>query len=208
MKAREADEATRKRAAAVRELAVRLGRRYAPDRATLANYRVQFREQSDVLNLLTPVALDPATAGNIVLYGSVGTGKDHLLAALLYAAAKVGLSAAWVNGQEVYSRFRDAMDTKTSEASLMADFVRPDVLGISDPIPPVVDPNKPAAWRTELLFRVLDARYRDMKATWVTCNAEDPKDAVAKLSEPVFDRLKDGAVLVPCFWPSYRGEKK
>jgi DNA replication protein DnaC len=204
----EARRASQRRAEVVQALATKLGRRYSPARATLATYRVKYQEQSEALHLLTPVATDPANAGNLVLYGSVGTGKDHLLAALLYAAAHAGLSAAWVNGQEVYSRFRDAMDTKTSEASLMADFTRPDVLGISDPIPPVVDPNKPAAWRTELLFRVLDARYRDMKVTWVTCNAEDPKDAAAKLSEPVFDRLKDGAVLVPCFWPSFREHKK
>ncbi len=188
-------------------LAVRMGRRYTPDRATLDGFRVEYAEQAAALKAVRQLVADGTFERSLVLYGSVGTGKDHLLAALLYAAAAAGKSVAWVNGQEVYSRFRDAMDTKTSEASLMADFTRPDVLGISDPIPPVIDPNKPAAWRTELLFRVLDARYRDMKATWVTCNAEDPKDAAGKLSEPVFDRLKDGAVLVPCFWPSYRGAK-
>lgn len=208
VKAREAEELSRRRAAAGRELAMRMGRRYAPDRvADLDRFRVEYAEQAAALKAVRGVLAAGTFDRNVVLYGSVGTGKDHLLAALLYAAAGAGKAVAWVNGQEVYSRFRDAMDTKTSEASLMADFTRPDVLGISDPIPPVTDPNKPAAWRTELLFRVLDARYRDLKATWVTCNAEDPKDAAGKLSEPVFDRLKDGAVLIPCFWPSFRGAK-
>lgn len=206
-KARESEELNRRRAGVVRELAIRLGRRYGPDRCSLAKFKVEYQEQSTALQTMTGIVDAGTFDRNVVLYGSVGTGKDHLLASLLYAAANAGKAVAWVNGQEVYSRFRDAMDTKTSEATLMAEFVRPDVLGISDPIPPVIDPNKPAAWRTELLFRVLDARYRDMKTTWVTCNADDPKDAAGKLSEPVFDRLKDGAVLVPCFWPSFREAK-
>jgi DNA replication protein DnaC len=207
VRAREAEELARRRVQAVQSLATRLGRRYAPTRATLDGFRVDYQQQREALRAIRGIVTDGTFDRNVVLYGSVGTGKDHLLAALLYAAAGADRSVAWANGQEVYSRFRDAMDTKTSESSLMADFARPEVLGISDPIPPVIDPNKPAAWRTELLFRVLDARYREMKATWVTCNAEDPQDAAAKLSEPVFDRLKDGALLIPCFWPSFRATK-
>jgi DNA replication protein DnaC len=199
---------SRKRAQAVAALAGKMGRRYAPDRATIDRFRVDCREQTIALALVRAFAAAAEFDRPIVLYGSVGTGKDHLLAALLYAAAQSGRSVGWVNGQEVYSRFRDAMDSKQSEESLMAQFVAPQVLGISDPIPPVVDPHKPAAWRTELLFRVLDARYRDCKPTWATLNAQSPADAEGKLSEPVFDRLKDGAVLVPCFWPSYREHKK
>src|SRR5262245_5890875 len=179
-RARDSRDATRRRVEARAELARRMGRRYGPDRATLDGYRVEYHEQAEAVKVVKAVARNAAAAGRdargIVLYGTVGTGKDHLLAALLYAVADAGLSASWVNGQEVYSRFRDAMDSKKSEESIMAGFTSPQVLGISDPIPPVIDPHKPTAWRTELLFRVIDRRYRDCRPTWMTVNAQDTDD--------------------------------
>lgn len=176
--------------------------------ATFERYTLWYREQAAVKSEMQDIAADPAKVGNVFLYGSVGTGKDHLLAAALYAAAAAGLSASWVNGQEIYSRFRDIMDSGGSEERLLAEYVRPQVLGISDPIPPIVDPKKPKEWRTELLYRVIDGRYGDLKPTWITCNADSTADAEEKLSKAVFDRLRDGAVVLPCFWPSARREKR
>lgn len=185
-----------------------MGQRYSPERASFATYKVTFKEQKPVVQAMRAIAADPASTGNVFLYGSVGTGKDHLLAACLYAAVNVGLTAAWASGQEIYSRFRDAMDTGRSEEALLAEYTRDEILAISDPIPAVVDPKKPAAWRTELLYRILDRRYRDMRPTWITANAEDDADAEAKLSRPVFDRLRDDAIVFPCFWPSARKERR
>lgn len=207
-KEREAKALAAKRAVASNALAVKMGRRYRRERATLENFTVSYRNQGEAKSTVAKFVESARFDLGVLLYGSVGTGKDHLLAAMLYAAADAGLSASWVNGQEIYSRFRDAMDSKVSEHSLMLEFSKPDVLGISDPIPPVVDPSKPNAWRTELLFRVLESRYRDCKSTWVTLNAQSPEDAERKLSEPVFDRLKHGAIMIPCFWPSYREAAK
>ncbi len=213
-RARESDarrEASQ-RSARLIVVADKLGKRYAPDRATLASYVVTHERQKAVLARVKAFAaeLSPkaSTVRGLVLYGTVGTGKDHLLAALLYDAARIGLNADWCNGQNIFGRFRDAMDTGESEAGLVSTFTKPDVLGISDPIPPIVDANRPQAWRTELLYRVLDARYRECRPTWVTVNATSADDAAAKLSSPVFDRLRDGAELIPCFWPSHREKAK
>ena len=196
----------------LRNVAGKIGKRYHPARASLDTFRVYHKAQQPVIDKLRAFIADPKAtveAGRgLVIYGTVGTGKDHLLAAVLYAAARAGFVCSWINGQEIFGRFRDAMDSGESERGLLAEFVAPTVLGVSDPIPPVVDPNKPTAWRTELLYRVLDARYRECKPTWVSLNAMSPDDADAKLSAPVFDRLRDGAELVPCFWPSYREQSK
>ena len=207
-KAREQKATASRRAACAAALATRMGRRYSRERSSLDAFRLDHRQQVEAKATVANFIADYRFDLGVVLYGSVGTGKDHLLAALLYAAADGGLTASWVNGQEIYSRFRDAMDSKVSEESIMRDFSTPDVLGISDPIPPVIDPAKPSAWRTELLFRVLESRYRDCKSTWITLNAQSPEDAERKLSEPVFDRLKHDAVLIPCFWPSFREPAK
>jgi hypothetical protein len=78
-------------------------------------------------------------------------------------------------------------------------------LAISDPIPPV---GEPTAWNLGQLYRLLDRRYRDLKQTWVTLNALSIEDADAKLSAPMFDRLREDAELFACFWPSFRERRK
>lgn len=211
---KEREEAERSKASQqrVRQLSLRLGKRYSPALASLETFKVSNVEQKSALDRVKAILADLKTSieegRGLLLYGSVGTGKDHLLAAMLYAATLAGFDCQWVNGQEIFSSFRDNMDSGERESTLMSRFVTPHVLGISDPIPPLLDPNKPNAWRAELLYRVLDARYRDCKPTWVTLNAKSPEDADAKLSEPVFDRLQDKAEFIACFWPSYRERKK
>jgi DNA replication protein DnaC len=206
---REAEAAGRQRRMAigdnVRRLAQALGRRYGPDACTLDGYILYHRDQRAVLDRLR--ALVPALpefiarGRGLLLYGTVGTGKDHLLAAMLYAAARQGITCHWVNGQELFGAFRDNIASGRREAEILNDLAEPQVLAISDPIPPAA---APTAWNVAQLLRLIDRRYREMKSTWATLNALSPEDADAKLSAPVFDRLRENAEMVRCFWPSYR----
>lgn len=195
---------------AIASVAQQLGPRYSPSRATLEGFQVYHeQEQRPVLRRLQAFAADlPGRierGEGLVLYGPVGTGKDHLLAALLYRAANLGIVGQWVSGQEIYGLIRDQMDSGGSEAGLLAKLSSPTILAISDPIPPIGDPS---AWNVAQLYRLLDRRYRLMRPTWCSLNALSAEDADAKLSAPVFDRLRDGAELVGCFWPSYRERKR
>jgi DNA replication protein DnaC len=198
-------EEARQRAVAAYKLAACLGPRYSPQRCSLRTFRLTHDRQRAAVERLRDVQAsltDFVKAGRcIVFYGSVGTGKDHLLAAMLYAAAMAGFSCHWVNGQEVYGAFRDRMDTGQREEGLLRELVAPDVLGVSDPIPPA---GQPSAWNLAQLYRLLDRRYRALRGTWVSLNALSPEDADQKLTAPIFDRLREDAELVPCFWPSYR----
>jgi DNA replication protein DnaC len=138
----------------------------------------------------------------LVLFGSVGTGKDHLVAWLLYRAAGVyGFSARWLSGQELYGDVRDRMETRDTESSLFASLCEPDILAMSDPLPPRGDPTD---WNLSQLYRLVDRRYRALRPTWITLNVRTEEEAYGRLSSPVFDRLREGAVMVRCFWPSYR----
>ena len=206
--AREANDRHRREvetAESVAKLARRLGARYSPDRVSLDRFETHHPAQPPVLARVRAIALGVgefvASGRGLVLYGSVGTGKDHLLAALLYAASAAGLSADWTNGLEMLGIFRDAMGSDELEGSLIARFAGPAVLGIRDPLPPV---GESSSWRTETLYRVLDARYRRMRPTWMTLNVISIDEADRALSAPVFDRLRDDAELLRCFWPSYR----
>ena len=189
----------------VRALAADLGRRYSPTLAAFESYRVYAKGQEEVIDQLRAfTAQFPGVierGEGLILYGSVGTGKDHLCAAALYAACHAGLSCRWIGGQELYGRFRDQIDDKRSEREQSIELAAPDVLAISDPIPAAGDLSK---WSIDQLYRLIDRRYREMRSTWITVNAATPEEAKAKLSAQVFDRLREGATLVKCFWPSFR----
>ena len=210
--ARAAGEARERQVAAMKNvvrLSADLDERYAPGVATFAAYEIYHEKQRMAVNqiegYLDELKANLKRGAGLILYGVIGTGKDHLLAAALYAAAKQGFSGRWSNGQELYSGVRDTMDAGKKESEWLATWATTDILGISDPLAAFGELN---AWRQELLYRLVDKRYRKLKATWITMNALTPQDADKKLSQQVFDRLQENAVIVPCFWPSYRERKK
>ena len=183
-----------------------LGKRYI--HASLDQYRIYHRNQEQVVEMCRDIAdsIDKFVADgrNIILYGSVGTGKDHLVAALLLIAARAGFQCKWLNGIQLYGSLRDRMNESRSEQAMIRDLLAPSVLAISDPLPPV---GELSAWRIEFMYRLINERYVSMKSTWLTINATSPVDAEEKLSTPVWDRLQEMGEIVPCFWPSFRERK-
>jgi hypothetical protein len=55
-----------------------------------------------------------------------------------------------------------------------------------------------------MLFRVVDARYRQCKPTWITVNAVGRTELDRRMGAQTADRITDGAVALFCNWPSYR----
>ena len=142
------------------------------------------------------------SGGNVILYGPCGSGKDHLMVALLRAAVyKHGYDARWCNGQDLFGAFRDNISTDTSEATLIARYTVPMVLAISDPVPPR---GEASAYAASMLYRLVDGRYRRRRGVWVTVNVTTPEELAAALTAPVADRLRDNTVAVFCNWASYR----
>jgi DNA replication protein DnaC len=77
-----------------------------------------------------------------------------------------------------------------------------DLLVISD-----IEPNsrKPATdFEERAITELVDRRYGQMLPTVVTTNKESRSDLVRSIGERAVDRLWEGAVKVPMFWPSYR----
>jgi DNA replication protein DnaC len=161
--------------------------------------------QQAVLSLLQSFVDDlPAVVrggSGLFLYGPVGTGKDHLLAAAMLEAVAHGFAVAWTNGLDIFANARDAISEDTGEAKIFERLTVPTVLAISDPVPPVGDVT---AFQRSLLLRVIDHRYRSGKATWVTMNVADRAEAERRLGVQLIDRLTDGALCLVCNWPSFR----
>ncbi len=200
----------RERMVALDRLNKDLGRRYSVKRCSLESFQVYAKGQREALDSLCGVAEDWPDRLNrgegLIFLGSVGAGKDHLCAAMLgVAVAKHGFRCGWIGGQELFGRFRDQIDKAGPEREQTKELVEPDVLAISDPIPAAGDLTR---WSLDQLYRLIDRRYRDMKSTWITINAASPEEADERLSAQVFDRLREGACIIRCFWPSFRERNK
>ncbi len=139
------EEARRQRAFLVMMLAHDLGPRYAPRRASLDLFEHYHPAQAAVVERLRALDL-PGIVTNgagLIFYGPVGTGKDHLQAAMLYeAAGKHGLPSKWINGQEWFGALRDRIGENRPEEEILRQLSDPLVLAITDPIPAARSPSR------------------------------------------------------------------
>lgn len=181
-----------------------VGRRYQG--CTLDNFEVTMPQQQRIIDALREFASDLRGAiedgRNLVFMGPPGTGKDHLLVALLRQAAIEGWSIEWRDGQAMFGEFRDAIDGDKSEAEMLAKLTRAGVFAISDPVPPVGSIK--SDYQRAMLFRIIDRRYRDLRPTWVTINAASASEAEDVIAPNIIDRLGHNALVCRCNWPSYR----
>jgi DNA replication protein DnaC len=209
-KAKEAEQAAedlrRQRSSMIHHFLQSIGRRYESARFT--NYQITCQAQEDAVNRLKDYRkhMPERVAGGsgIVLLGPPGTGKDHLLVALGgYAIEVHGMTIKWTNGVELYGRFRDRMDRKgdESELDLINELARPDILYISDPLPP----NGPLSeFQQTSLYRIIDSRYRHQRPTWCSINVANHDEAVQRMGAATVDRLRDDALTILCNWKSHR----
>lgn len=156
----------------------------------------------------------------LVLYGPVGTGKDHLaFAALRHIMAgtsavvresseyaplgpdRDALTAGWQNGRELAGEFRDRITDERTESGLIGRLSAPDLLVLSDPLPPVGDLTP---YQADSLYRIVENRYAANKITIVTLNVANDAEADQRLGAATWDRLCDRAWKLFCQWPSYR----
>lgn len=171
---------------------------------TLESFTCTEPQQRKVVAALTDY-LKTEAHDNVILYGPVGTGKDHLAFAMCKSAIKSGRTVRWINGQKWFGIVRDAMDTEKSEASLIAELARADVLCLSDPLPPV---GSLTQFQATMLYRAVDARYSKGLPTICTINVATDAEADERMGPATWDRLCHSAWKLFCNWESYRAPKR
>lgn len=145
-----------------------------------------------------------ADGEGVILFGPKGTGKDHLVMALCRVAIAHGKHVVWQNGMDLFGDIRDAIDKGEAERALVHRLVSPDVLYLSDPLPPFGNVTE---FQATMLFRILDGRYSRRRPLWVTVNVESGPKLEERMGAQNADRIRDGALAIFCDWPSYRRVK-
>ena len=121
-----------------------------------------------------------------VIMGNPGNGKTHLAVSVMKALTEKGYSVAFVNASSLIGKFKEYESFSKQET--LDDFVRfltvPDLLILDD-----LGANRWSDLTKDYIYKVIDARYKEMKPILVTTNIAE-KDLVSQLSERITDRLK------------------
>ena len=176
--------------------------------ATLDNFNTDRPGQCEAVDACREWAdgITTHTSRGLLLFGPVGSGKDHLgIAAVRQSILKHGVDGRFVNGAELFGEIRDLIDTDRSEGSIIGRLVSPALLLLSDPLP-VFGPL--SNFQASTLYRICNGRYSLGKPTITTVNVASGDEAVERMGAATWDRLKSGAIVIFCNWPSHREPAK
>lgn len=135
--------------------------------AAMAKYAADFRQHL-------------SDGNGLLLYGSVGTGKTYLAACVANAVITQGYSARMTNFTDISNDLWGAED----KAVYMEELRRFDLLILDD-----LGAERKNEYMQEIVYNVIDARYRAGKPVIVTTNLS--QDELAKPAEIGYGRIYD-----------------
>lgn len=147
----------------------------------------------------------------LVLSGSWGTGKSHMACAALNSLRDAkGLDVRFVACIDLTRAVQDTYqkNATTSEAQIIADLARLDVLCLDDVAA------DPSPFEAKLIARILDARYRNDRPTLIVTNlgivgsAGRPSKFDEYVGPLVASRVGECADLVDCTTTDFRKQLK
>jgi DNA replication protein DnaC len=157
------------------------------------------RAKHAVFEYAADIANNRAKGRNLILFGSCGTGKDHLAAAVVRTALGSGFNVAYARGSILMDEMLEAV--KAGEV-IDSKYLKWDFLLISD-IEPRADKETSDFFKSKMLD-LIDARYRACLPTIITSNVSNREQLVKAIGQRTVDRLLQDAVLVRMEWNSYR----
>jgi hypothetical protein len=172
--------------------------RYA--HCALDNFQATTPEQQAALERVKRFAEELEThienGTNVIFYGSCGSGKDHLLFALLRIVVMELSPTVPIDFFRGCDLAATAKETRGKKLG-----VGPRILAISDP---VLAGQAAMYYEHQRLHELVDWQYQARLPVWVTVNASTRDEFNAMLTPAVADRLRDAAFALHCDWVSHR----
>lgn len=127
---------------------------------------------------------------SLYIYGSYGTGKTHLAAAIANAAIEGGIRVVYTRFGELCRDVKRAYDKKAreDEDDILRKYKNCKLLVLDD-----LGKEKMTDWNLALLFELIDSRYRGMRPTVITANYS-VEQTVDKLTANGADACAAGAI--------------
>lgn len=104
-------------------------------------------------------------SGTLVLHGTFGTGKTHLLAALCNELRQRRMPSLFVTSPKLFNAIQGRIGYNESYAPLIAQAIRADLLVIDD-----IDKAKYTPFREEIYFEIIDERTKQGKPIAISTN--------------------------------------
>lgn len=142
--------------------------------------------------------------GSLVLVGGPGTGKTHLACAIANVIMPDHLATvAFGSVSDIMREIRSTYGNKTdrTEIQALADLVKPDLLIIDE-----VGASSGSEHEVQMLFDIIDKRYRNLRPTIVISNLNEEK-LEQFLGHRVMDRFRETGSIVAFTWESHRGKQ-
>ncbi|HLA49814.1 MAG TPA: ATP-binding protein [Thermodesulfovibrionia bacterium] len=140
---------------------------------------------------------------NIILLGTVGTGKTHLAAAVANILGD-SVKTEFVKGIELLSRIKASWNNhpEESEKEALEDYRTCDLLVIDD-----VSVQFGSETEKLLFYNVLDYRYEYLRPSIITSNG-NVNTLKFCLGERVLDRIMENGKILLFDWPSFRKNRQ
>jgi DNA replication protein DnaC len=158
----------------------------------------QRERQPEAYALALAFAVRPE--GTLALYGSYGTGKTHLLAAIANAVASAGHTCRFASVVSLFDALQERIQLGHDYHELLRRAIGAPLLVLDD-----LDKLKPSEFREETLYKLLNGRNTAGLPLALSAN-RPPDELVRWIGEASRSRLMDKLIPVPMNGPDYRLE--
>jgi DNA replication protein DnaC len=158
----------------------------------------QRERQHQALTLAQSFAERPQ--GTLALYGSFGTGKTHLLAAIANVQVERGQTCRFASAVSLFDALQERLELRQDYHGLLRQAISAPLLLLDD-----VDKLKPSEFREETLYKLLNGRC--VAGLPLALSSNNPPHALARwIGKAGRSRLMTGLIPVPMEGDDYRLE--